>query len=83
MIRSRLSVLLAEKGHRENRKLTYRVVSEETGLSQGVLVRLNGDSLERVEIHTLEMLCDYFGCGVGDLLINMPSGMLIDAEESR
>jgi len=69
MIRSRLSVLLAEKGHREERKITYRVVSEETRLSQGVLVRLNSNNFGRVDAATLNALCEYLGCGVGDLLV--------------
>jgi len=71
MIRSRLNLLLAEKGHREERKLTYRVVAEETGLSQGVLVRLNSQ-FDRVDTKTINTLCWYFGCGVGDLLEYAP-----------
>lgn len=69
MIRSRLNILLAEKGHREKRKLTYRVISEETRLSQGVLVRLNNDNFGRVDAATLNTLCEYLNCGVGDLLV--------------
>lgn len=68
MIRSRLSVLLAEKGHREKRKLTYRTVASETGLSLGVLVRMNADKLSRVEADTLDGLCDYLDCGLCDLI---------------
>lgn len=74
MIRSRLGLLLAEKGHRENRKLTYKVVSGETGLSQGVLVRLNGDKIKGVEAESLEALCNYFSVGVGDILEHVPEG---------
>ena len=73
MIRSRLNILLAEKGHREGRKLTYRVVSEETQLSQGVLVRLNSDNFGRLDTSTLDTLCHYFGCGIGDLLVFVPN----------
>jgi len=75
MIRSRLSILLAEKGVRENRKVTYRVASEETGLSQGVFVRLNGDlgGEDRVQVNTLDVLLPYLGCkSVGDLLEYVP-----------
>ncbi len=68
MIRSRLAILLAEKGHREGRKLTYRTVAEETKLSQGVLVRLNSQDFGRVDTDTLDALCTYFGCPVCDIL---------------
>jgi putative transcriptional regulator len=68
MIRSRLAILLAEKGHREGRKLTYRIVAAETKLSQGVLVRLNSQDFGRVDTDTLDTLCIYFGCTVCDIL---------------
>ena len=79
MIRSRLNILLAEKGHREGRKLTYRVVSEETTLSQGVLVRLNSDNFGRLDTSTLDILCRYFGCGIGDILVFVPSASASEA----
>lgn len=74
MIRSRLSILLAEKGVREGRKITYRVLSEETGLSQGVFVRLNDNLTEqdRVQIGSLDILCRYLDCTVCDLLEYTP-----------
>ncbi len=80
MIRSRLNILLAKKGHQEGRKLTYRVVSEETNLSQGVLVRLNRDNFGRLDTATLDSLCRYFGCGVGDLLVHVPNVAESEAE---
>ncbi len=77
MIRSRLSLLLAEKAHREGRKLPYRLVSRETGLSQGVLVRLNSEKIDRVDADSLNTLCGYFSTpgrvvGVGDILEYLP-----------
>lgn len=68
MIRSNLNLLRAQKETAEGRKLPYRVISEETGLSQGVLVRLMNSEFERIETPTLDALCQYFGCQVGDLL---------------
>lgn len=72
MIKSRLAILLAEKGHREGRKLTYRIVAEESGLSKGVLVRLNAKDISRVDTDTLDTLCRYFGCTVCDILEHTP-----------
>ena len=72
MIRSNLNLLRAQKETREGRKLPYRVISEETGLSQGVLVRLMNSDFERVETPTLNVLCKYFGCQLGELLYYVP-----------
>lgn len=72
MILSNLNLLRAKKETLEKRKLPYRVISEETGLSQGVLVRLMNSQFERVETPTLNALCNYFGCDVGDLLHYVP-----------
>ena len=72
MIHSNVKVLIAQKERREGRKLPYRVVTEETGLSSGVLTRLMNSEFDRVERTTLNTLCWYFGCGAGDLLIYTP-----------
>ncbi len=72
MIRSRLKRVRLDKEEREGRKLTYRVIAEETGLSTGVLVRLMNSRFERVEVQTLDILCRFFDCGVGDLLEYVP-----------
>ena len=73
MIRSNLGVLIAQKEAREGRKVPYRVVTEETRLSSGVLTRLVNSDFDRVERGTLDTLCAYFGCGVGDLLEYVPN----------
>ena len=72
MIRSNLNMLRARKETAEGRKLPYRVISEETGLSQGVLVRLMNSDFERIETPTLDAICAYFGCQVGELLYYVP-----------
>jgi len=69
MIRSRLGILLAEKANQEGRKIPYRIVTAETGISNGALVRLNdGGHVARIDGDTLQRLCIYFGCTVGDIL---------------
>lgn len=71
MIRSRLKRLRVDKEEAEGRKLTYKVITEETGLSEGVLVRLMG-TFDRVDVGTLDTLCRYFAVGVGDVLEYVP-----------
>ena len=72
MIRSKLKYLRVKKEEEESRKLTYKVITEETGLSEGVLVRLINSNFERVETPTLNTLCRYFQCGIGELLEYVP-----------
>jgi putative transcriptional regulator len=67
-IQNRLKVLLAEKELRENRKLTYRTVAAETGLAIDTLTAYMTQRVNRFDKSTLETLCDYLYCDVGDLL---------------
>ena len=75
MIQSRLPELKLAKERELGRKLPYRTLAEETGLAIGTLQRLMGTSgeVERIDGSTLSRLCDYFGVGVGELLIYVPS----------
>jgi putative transcriptional regulator len=67
MIKSRLHILMHEKGIRSVAKL-----SKETGLSRPTLYRIYNDSGDRVEYGTLNALCSYFHCSVGELLEFVP-----------
>jgi putative transcriptional regulator len=67
-IYNKLKILIAEKEFREGRKLTYRVIAKETGISTTTLTKYikqgNG-----IDPGTLEKLCEYLPCQPGDLLI--------------
>ena len=78
MVRSNVKVLVAQKEQQEGRKLPYRVLTEEIGVSSGVLTRLMNSDFDRVERRTLNTLCRFFNCGVGDLLEYVP-----DAEAAK
>lgn len=67
-IQNRLKILLAQKELRENRKLTYRTVSKETGLAIGTLTAYMTQKVNRFDKSTLETFCEYLSCNVGDLL---------------
>lgn len=73
MIRSRLKRLRLEKEEREGRKLSYRVIAQETGLSEGVILRIHNSAFTKISTETLEKLCSYFGCTVGELLEFVPA----------
>ncbi len=68
MIQSRLKVLLADKSLREGRRLPYRTVAKETGVSASTLSRMAEGKMTRFNAETLSALCRYLECDVGDLL---------------
>ena len=61
----RLAVLMAEKDPR----LTQRRLSRETRLSVTTVNRLHNNDFERVDTATVNTLCNYFGCDVGELIV--------------
>ena len=62
MIRCHFARMLGE------RKLKIADVSRDTGINRGTLTRLYYETAERFETETLSLLCEYFGCELGELL---------------
>lgn len=74
MIYCKLKQLIAEKEFREKRKITYKVIQDATGLSSTTIAKLlNFKGVQRIDGSTLDALCEFFGCQVGDLLIYSPN----------
>lgn len=67
-LRSRMRVLMAEKSVRERRKITLATVVDETQLSRPTIVKLAQDEVAQIKGETVAIVCQYFGCNVGDLL---------------
>jgi putative transcriptional regulator len=65
---SRLPMLMAQKQMRENRKINAVTVARETGLSRPTIANWIRSDLKRFEEETIIILCQYFECGIGDLL---------------
>lgn len=63
MIKSKLHVLM---GNHKIRSVTQ--LAELTGLSRPTLYRIYNETGEKIEYETLDKLCRYFKCNVGDLL---------------
>ena len=64
MIKSRLEDLMWE-----NRIKSINQLSLETGLSRQTLTALKDNTNHGVNLSTLETLCNYFNCEVGDILV--------------
>lgn len=62
-IRFKLRMLMANKGVK-----TLTEVSEKTGISRTALTRIDNNTAKRIDLDTLEKLCSYFNCDVGDIL---------------
>lgn len=69
MIQGRLRELMAVKGQRERRKITYDDILTETGVSKNTLTRLANDRAAMVGISVIDRLCNYFDCQPGDLFV--------------
>ena len=66
MIKCRLSTLMGE------RKLKISDVSRETGLHRNSVTLLYQETADRVDLETINRLCAFFKCQVGDLLVYSP-----------
>jgi putative transcriptional regulator len=61
----RLAVLMREKDTR----LSQRRLARLTGLSLPAISRLHNNEFERVDTATINTLCHFFGCEVGELFV--------------
>jgi len=61
MIKCHLSKLMGEK------KLKIVDVARDTGVNRGTITRLYHETASRVELETIDALCRYLDCEVGDL----------------
>lgn len=66
MVKNRLRVLLAEK------KKKMSDLEKETGLSRSAIRGLYYETSKGVSFKTLDALCEYLNCDVGDILVYNP-----------
>jgi putative transcriptional regulator len=50
-------------------RLTQRRLADETGVAVTTINRLYRNDFTRVDVNTVEKLCDYFSCEAGDLFV--------------
>jgi len=73
MMESHFEDLRRLKAFRERRDLPIRLIAEETGLSQGAILRVKNATMERIYLSTLESLCKYFAVkSLSDLIDYVP-----------
>ncbi|RZI44489.1 XRE family transcriptional regulator [Herbaspirillum sp. HC18] len=62
MIKCHLSKVLGEQ------KLKISDVTRDTGINRGTLARMYHETLMRIDLETIDTLCDYLSISVGELL---------------
>ena len=62
MIKCHLSKMLGEK------RITIKEVHEKTGLSRNTISNIYNEKAKMVDFDTLEKLCRFLNCQIGDLL---------------
>ena len=72
MIRFRLTELLAERSFRAGRRIEWQEVAEQTGVHKATLSRMLNVRGYNASLSSIDSLCRYFDCAVGDLLIYVP-----------
>lgn len=65
MIKCHLSKLIGE------RKLSIQKVHEATGISRTTLTDIYHEKVKQMKFETMQKLCDFLNCNVGDLLENI------------
>lgn len=66
-IKFKLKERIADKEFRERRTVSLKEIAEATGIHRVTLSKLSNNKRYNVGIDTVEKLCAYFGCEVGDI----------------
>lgn len=69
MIRFRLAELLAEAQFQQGRKITLLELAEATGINRMTLSRMLNHKGYVTTTETVERLCRFFRCAVGDVAV--------------
>jgi putative transcriptional regulator len=67
MIRFRLAELIADAQFRTGERITLLEISEATGINRMTLSRMTNVRGYSTSTDTIDKLCRYFGCDVGDV----------------
>jgi len=69
VLQNRIKELIARKERIERRKLTYKVLEQETGISSQSIENWLMDKGVYIGRPQIEIFCEYFDCDISDLFI--------------
>ncbi|WP_018936623.1 MULTISPECIES: helix-turn-helix transcriptional regulator [unclassified Thioalkalivibrio] len=72
MIRFRLKERIADKAFQEGRRITLEEISKATGVNRTSLSKMANQRGYNATTDSLDALCAYFDCQVGDLAEYVP-----------
>lgn len=78
MLRYKVRELLSEKSFVENRRITFKELCEVSGISRQTLTRMVNQRGYVTGTDTLEKLCEYFNCSVGEVIEFVPNQKIED-----
>lgn len=68
-IQFKLRELVDQKSEREQRKITYRKIREETGINLNTITAMMNNEMKQVGLETIDRLTDWLPCRIGDLMV--------------
>lgn len=71
-VKNKFPLLLADKGIKENRRISIAEVSRNTGIAERTLQAWARNDITRFDTPVIEALCAYFNCSVCELLEYIP-----------
>lgn len=77
MLKCHLSRIMGEK------RLKISDVCTATGINRGTLSRLYHETANRVDLETIDVLCEFLGCDVGEIFEHIQSGGKSIAEDNQ
>ena len=73
MMRFRIKELIAQKEFAEQRRVTLGEISQITGIHRMTLSKIVNKHSYSTTTHHLDLLCEFFGCRVDQLMEHTPS----------
>lgn len=71
-IKFKLKERIADKEFRERRVVQLKEIAEATGIHRVTLSKLANNKEYNVGVDTIEKLCAYFQCGIGEIAEYVP-----------
>ena len=68
MIEIKLKYMMSEYSKRVGKKLTYKVLAEETGIAKATIESIGSRPDYNATLDTIDKLCGYLRCSVEELL---------------
>ena len=69
IVKSNLSILLAERQRRDGKRTSLRSIARDTGLNEYTVRGFANDTLSEYPRKAITELCRYLNCTPGDLLV--------------